>query len=830
MHACAAFQHQIGACAINEDAADQHKAVFPRSELEAPCTHDAICAVLHCACATCHEQRSLQSSTPPVHTLATSILGQCLITFSLLGYIGCPQLIPYFVHLGDTSIGQRLEELVPHYIRTCIWKEFDDQDKTRSSHFAKRFSWFRHQFFLPFIDGQSFADFSKSTKLPFIEEQSLLARNEDGDLVPQHGGFGRVFSFRILPEYDHLSPDPNSNTLYVRKELFSTSSAAFHAERSNLELVKELHDPHLVRLVKAYKHGETFNFIFLRSMTNLGAYLRDSYYAAPSLQDTNIQTSPLWDQAFGIAKALSHVINYTPPNESKPLYGYHLDLKPANILVEPNGTFLISDFGLARFQPVGDTSRITPFGGSEAYAPPEIDLTNARYNRKYDIWSLGCIILEILTYIVKGHDGVKLLDKARLTRQGNIAEDRFWEYNNTKECYQLKPTVSRWVEDLRNPTHAMTWQSREFLHEISDLILNMLHPLKLERLSSQQVCQRLDGILNRFHVDSAAPLSGQVAVGEDEVEYAAHVTRRIQSMLYNTTGTWVPGSLTIVEDAHQDVHVLSATQDDRAAVRMKVGPRSQTKLVPRYASHSRLHEGYADCHLYFSIMKSGTPEFPFTRLYFREESDRLLGLSAFIGQDIMSSLPIQDCNIERKRHRVRRDTNTPIEAAITVELWSENAHLHPPLRSSRGHRRSVRRNLFSEPTRRRVVIYFPTNILTIRFAKNVRLERLESASSSKHIKLIPTDRKRDPTFSVSMLKPSKGEQVPGIPMSSTFLEKEEDSTKFECKSVELAFNHEHSRNAFYNTYRKMKEEWRIEDKEYEQCRRAMHNTLGFSLE
>jgi len=82
----------------------------------------------------------------------------------------------------------------------------------------------------------------------------------------------------------------------------------------------------------------------------------------------------------------------------------HLDIKPENILVFDNGTVKYSDFGISIFMTDVNKHENQPYKGTGKYAPPEIALLfkgNATaytfdYSAKYDVWTLGLTILEVL--------------------------------------------------------------------------------------------------------------------------------------------------------------------------------------------------------------------------------------------------------------------------------------------------------------------------------------------------------------------------------------------------------------------------------------------------
>ncbi|MFO0627017.1 MAG: serine/threonine-protein kinase [Polyangiales bacterium] len=73
----------------------------------------------------------------------------------------------------------------------------------------------------------------------------------------------------------------------------------------------------------------------------------------------------------------------------------HRDVKPDNILIAPDGTVKITDFGIARV-PDAVLTRDGQFLGTPAYAPPEA-ITRGEYSARGDVWSLAAVIYESLT-------------------------------------------------------------------------------------------------------------------------------------------------------------------------------------------------------------------------------------------------------------------------------------------------------------------------------------------------------------------------------------------------------------------------------------------------
>ncbi|KXN86581.1 Mitogen-activated protein kinase SLT2/MPK1 [Leucoagaricus sp. SymC.cos] len=94
----------------------------------------------------------------------------------------------------------------------------------------------------------------------------------------------------------------------------------------------------------------------------------------------------------------------------------HRDLKPGNLLVNADCELKICDFGLSRgfdFAPDENATHLTEYVATRWYRAPEIMLAFRRYNIAIDVWSIGCILAELLMGkpIFKGKDYVDQLNK-----------------------------------------------------------------------------------------------------------------------------------------------------------------------------------------------------------------------------------------------------------------------------------------------------------------------------------------------------------------------------------------------------------------------------------
>lgn len=97
--------------------------------------------------------------------------------------------------------------------------------------------------------------------------------------------------------------------------------------------------------------------------------------------------------------AFLHRIGYT-----------HTDLKPENILLEKEDLILDNSQGYDYWLPRSTKIKVIDFGGAtlfnephstvictRQYRPPEVILECCEWNEIADVWSIGCIIVELLS-------------------------------------------------------------------------------------------------------------------------------------------------------------------------------------------------------------------------------------------------------------------------------------------------------------------------------------------------------------------------------------------------------------------------------------------------
>ncbi|PCH41018.1 Pkinase-domain-containing protein [Wolfiporia cocos MD-104 SS10] len=90
----------------------------------------------------------------------------------------------------------------------------------------------------------------------------------------------------------------------------------------------------------------------------------------------------------------------------------HRDIKGSNILINNRGELKLGDFGLARFYQKRRRSDYTNRVITLWYRPPELLFGTTVYGPEVDMWSAGCIMLELFTKkpVFQGNDEIHQLD------------------------------------------------------------------------------------------------------------------------------------------------------------------------------------------------------------------------------------------------------------------------------------------------------------------------------------------------------------------------------------------------------------------------------------
>ena len=496
------------------------------------------------------------------------------------------------------------------------------------------------------------------------------------------------------------------------------------------------------------------------------------------------------------------------PGGTENFYGYHFDLKPPNILVEESGDFAITDFGHATFKQDDGDSKIGGKGGTPAYAPPETENQDSWVNRKYDIWPLGCIFLEILAHVIGGCDGLLALDQLRNTRnrnpKSNIEDDRWFQRKaGIHPPYEVKRQVWNWMRRLQSSKERHE-HSQNFLNNMLDLIDKMLCVNVKERWSIEQVRSRFEEILDYYRPNELGSLSGNLRSNED---------------------SWSGNSMKVLEDSSN--FVTGSIDRGGQEEFYWLGPRNRLSLVPQYSFSSANSSAGSKGGLIFDFADEDELQTRrLSRITFEKKDDAILMQSIIQHQRIWQTRIVVRGEVERQsqksKHRIgpRKFSKESLEDILQVQLWAEE-----PAKIRHARKGTDLPRFVTGDLPYRIVIYCKQSIIIVRLAKNARMEKPASDTSPTR-RIMPTNPKQDPTFRVSILKPLNGRI--SIPLSKTTLDEMEEKGKFECKSLRLDFRNDQDAAKFSEEYLRFKIEWKVLQKKFTKDTRTMGPEQGFA--
>lgn len=164
-----------------------------------------------------------------------------------------------------------------------------------------------------------------------------------------------------------------------------------------------------------------------------------------------------------LGQNLTVIASYAPAQTMTRLFGRHGDIKPANILwfrdpddANSKGILKITDFGLAEFNAVHSRSYKpkSKVANTANYRPPECDLQGELIGPSYDIWTMGCVYLEFVTWLLGGWTLVEDFTRKRVSfdRALHMPTDTFFEIEEGTEKAKIKSSVTDVSHYVRKTT------------------------------------------------------------------------------------------------------------------------------------------------------------------------------------------------------------------------------------------------------------------------------------------------------------------------------------------------------------------------------------------
>jgi serine/threonine protein kinase len=248
------------------------------------------------------------------------------------------------------------------------------------------------------------------------------------------------------------------------------SEGQIKTEITNLkELCKDDHGHHFVKYVKTYQRGEEIGVLLSPvAREDLNDLLRKCCHNKAERQNNR----PALLRALGcLAYSLCYLHNVK-------LYR-HRDVKPHNILcLKPVGQqeeFMWSDFGLAYdfSQQAGSGTFDQDFRATPQYEAPEIDGEQGSWHgRSADIFSFGCVILEIVSVLA-------------------MHKDAFNENVPLRQCWHYKNNIPKLEQWIQKTTAEMKKSGDRTIRKVLELSSGMIKKDPMQRFKIGQVVLKL---------------------------------------------------------------------------------------------------------------------------------------------------------------------------------------------------------------------------------------------------------------------------------------------------------------------------------------------------
>ena len=266
---------------------------------------------------------------------------------------------------------------------------------------------------------------SRGFKLPFSTKK-LLGSGAFGRVYEvQNKTTGQLFAMKKIP-WNQFKPDADSARLRILREI---------------DIMRKLRHQHIVRYCGSFSTRDGFAIVMQPSAV---ATLADLFKSPEAI----VPQLGLVQHFLPDALTLSMSCLASAVDHLHMMSISHNDIKPRNVLLLPevsstqNGwQIFLADFGISEpYHVNAKETRCQADGkaaaGTPRYHAPEVQCRSGSETigwsgHKADIWSLGCIFAEVLTFALKGKSGLQSFESFRATNEGNTAY--YKSLNSTQE-------------------------------------------------------------------------------------------------------------------------------------------------------------------------------------------------------------------------------------------------------------------------------------------------------------------------------------------------------------------------------------------------------------
>lgn len=239
-----------------------------------------------------------------------------------------------------------------------------------------------------------------------------------------------------------------------------------------IKLLRELGHPNVIQLVDVFTHNGAICLVFEFAQTDLEAIIKSP----------EIVLSPADIKCY--MEQLLRAVEYCHKN-----WVLHRDLKPNNLLITPDGTLKLTDFGLARV--FGSPNRrFTHQVVTRWYRAPELLFGCQQYGPGVDMWAVGCIFAELMLRrpLLAGDSDIDQLSKI-FAALGTPTEEQWPGMTQLPDYVKFEPTPAPPLRSLFSAAG----------EDAMDLLFKMLKFDPVQRISAT------DALAHPYFTNGPAP-------------------------------------------------------------------------------------------------------------------------------------------------------------------------------------------------------------------------------------------------------------------------------------------------------------------------------------
>ncbi|SAL95864.1 hypothetical protein [Absidia glauca] len=212
-------------------------------------------------------------------------------------------------------------------------------------------------------------------------DETQLQRLEDNDIdVAGYKKLAKIGEGTYGEVFRGLCKTTNASVALKRIQLNFSQGGVPATTMREVALLKEIRHNNVIRLVDLIYFDTTIYLVFDYCDVDLRKYINDVGREGLTFKHIKSFTHQLLR---GLHYCHSHRV-------------LHRDLKPQNLLIDKTGKLTIADFGLSRAFSV-PMRTYTHQVITLWYRAPEILLGSPQYSAAVDMWSVGCILAEMIT-------------------------------------------------------------------------------------------------------------------------------------------------------------------------------------------------------------------------------------------------------------------------------------------------------------------------------------------------------------------------------------------------------------------------------------------------